>query len=267
MLPGQAVVPAEWARYLFFPEKRYEIINYIVSILCLFVYYAVAYLKVLNNKDSSGYSFANYLTKSKKLLFVYTVFIACANISVVLLYLAPSKLFFFNLILIWICVFCMPFYSAIYKYLNNALSKMKVVYYIFFFISITQFTLMFSPFIFEKLKIMNEFIEIPEETLIGKEYVKNNEFINFNNILIDHNKYDLETDRGNIPLPKKHTFVNVAKAKGLTNFIEKNKTKYYHNDKLKALENSPYWNRSFADIAGMILMKAVPKEIEKYKAK
>lgn len=34
--------------------------------------------------------------------------------------------------------------------------------------------------------------------------------------------------------------------------------------RLKAMEDSPYWNRSFADIAGMILMKAVPKEIQKY---
>ena len=34
--------------------------------------------------------------------------------------------------------------------------------------------------------------------------------------------------------------------------------------RLKAMENSPYWNRSFADIAGMILMRAVPKEIQKY---
>ncbi|MBI4186668.1 MAG: hypothetical protein HY530_04065 [Chloroflexi bacterium] len=33
---------------------------------------------------------------------------------------------------------------------------------------------------------------------------------------------------------------------------------------LRAMRNSPYWNRSFADIAGMILMKAVPEEIEKY---
>jgi hypothetical protein len=34
--------------------------------------------------------------------------------------------------------------------------------------------------------------------------------------------------------------------------------------KLGEMENSPYWNRSLADIAGMILMKAVPKEVEKY---
>ena len=34
--------------------------------------------------------------------------------------------------------------------------------------------------------------------------------------------------------------------------------------KLRAMKDSPYWNRSFADIAGMILMKAVPKEIQKY---
>ncbi|MBI2851944.1 MAG: hypothetical protein HYX84_02400 [Chloroflexi bacterium] len=37
--------------------------------------------------------------------------------------------------------------------------------------------------------------------------------------------------------------------------------------KLRAMRNSPYWNRSFADIAGMILMNAVPKEIEKYEEK
>ena len=34
--------------------------------------------------------------------------------------------------------------------------------------------------------------------------------------------------------------------------------------KLRTMRSSPYWNRSFADIAGMILMKAVPKEIQKY---
>ncbi|MBA7700898.1 hypothetical protein ES703_109623 [subsurface metagenome] len=30
--------------------------------------------------------------------------------------------------------------------------------------------------------------------------------------------------------------------------------------KLGEMENSPYWNRSFADIAGMILMRAVPNK-------
>ncbi len=34
--------------------------------------------------------------------------------------------------------------------------------------------------------------------------------------------------------------------------------------KLRAMRNSPYWNRSFADIAGMILLEYVPKEIERY---
>jgi len=34
--------------------------------------------------------------------------------------------------------------------------------------------------------------------------------------------------------------------------------------KLRAMKNSPYWNRSFADIAGMILLENVSKEIERY---
>ena len=34
--------------------------------------------------------------------------------------------------------------------------------------------------------------------------------------------------------------------------------------KLGEMENCPYWGRSFAAIAGMILQKALPKEIQKY---
>ena len=34
--------------------------------------------------------------------------------------------------------------------------------------------------------------------------------------------------------------------------------------KLRAMRNSPYWNRSLADIAGMILLEYVPKEIKRY---
>ncbi len=34
--------------------------------------------------------------------------------------------------------------------------------------------------------------------------------------------------------------------------------------KLRAMRNSPYWNRSLADIAGMILLESLPKEIERY---
>ncbi len=34
--------------------------------------------------------------------------------------------------------------------------------------------------------------------------------------------------------------------------------------KLRAMKNSPYWNRSLADIAGMILLESLPKEIERY---
>lgn len=37
--------------------------------------------------------------------------------------------------------------------------------------------------------------------------------------------------------------------------------------KLRAMRNSPYWNRSSADIAGMILLEHVSKEIERYEQK
>lgn len=33
--------------------------------------------------------------------------------------------------------------------------------------------------------------------------------------------------------------------------------------KLRDMKDSPYWNRSLADITGMILLKYVPKEIQR----
>jgi hypothetical protein len=35
-------------------------------------------------------------------------------------------------------------------------------------------------------------------------------------------------------------------------------------NKLRKMKKSPYWNRSFADVAGMILLEHVPQEIDKY---
>ena len=35
-------------------------------------------------------------------------------------------------------------------------------------------------------------------------------------------------------------------------------------NRLGEMKNSPYWDRSFASIAGMILSEAVQKEIKKY---
>jgi len=37
--------------------------------------------------------------------------------------------------------------------------------------------------------------------------------------------------------------------------------------KLRAMKNSPYWNRSLADITGMILLEYVPKEIKRHEQK
>lgn len=34
--------------------------------------------------------------------------------------------------------------------------------------------------------------------------------------------------------------------------------------KLRAMKKSPYWNRSFADVAGMILLEYVPHEVKKW---
>ncbi|MBQ2645174.1 hypothetical protein IJG14_06360, partial [bacterium] len=93
---------------------------------------------------------------------------------------------------------------------NRVCSKVKktsnIIFSIFSLAVIVQFFFIFYPFIFEKIKILNEFFDIPEITLIktsagGTLEIDNINFINKNHIMGYHNKYDLRNPnvKDNIP--------------------------------------------------------------------
>ncbi|WP_447984327.1 hypothetical protein [Nitrospira sp. Nam74] len=92
----------------------------------------------------------------------------------------------------------------------------------------------FSPFLVGQLKIINEYLDIPEYTYLGETLVGNTEYINSHQ-LAGLNKYDPLLDRGRTPTPRPSMYVHVPMTEMLESFINDHDTAYYYNDDLHAL--------------------------------
>ena len=101
-------------------------------------------------------------------------------------------------------------------------------------LSFIQVLSIFLPFLQGELLMMNEFMDVPEQTLIGTEYVHNTEYINAHELggLL---KYDPVKDLGASPIPRKGTFVEMPRTALLEDFIHRNKTKFSYSPPLQGL--------------------------------
>jgi hypothetical protein len=100
--------------------------------------------------------------------------------------------------------------------------------------SFIQVVSIFLPFMQGELLMMNEFMDMPEQTLMGTQYAPNTEFINAHDLggLL---KYEPTKDHGASPIPRNGTFFKMPRTALLDDFIERNKTKYFYSDLLQAL--------------------------------
>ena len=115
--------------------------------------------------------------------------------SVLTLFINSDKLYkivVLLLLFLFFTVFCFNFNTPRFKISN----KIKNFFFIIFTSLIfMQFCHIFYPFVFQKVKIINEFYDIPEITLIntnnGKQEVDNIDFINKYHINGLQSRYDI----------------------------------------------------------------------------
>ncbi len=81
-----------------------------------------------------------------------------------------------------------------------------------------HFVFIFSPFIWGDLKIINEYLDIPEYTYLQGNLVSNTEYINGHQ-LTGLTKYDPMRDMGRTPVPRSEMYVQVPKTNLLESFI------------------------------------------------
>ncbi|MFH1825474.1 MAG: hypothetical protein ABH873_09685 [Candidatus Firestonebacteria bacterium] len=223
----------DWVVKLFFHEKRYELFGYAITITAILIFYLLFYLRMVKISKNND-EFHNYITANNSIYISWFIIILIVNI-VLVLSIDMGKTVKYFLVLLWVALSFLPFYIESIRKIKINKSKINKYYYILFSLILIIIIIVFSPFVFIKLKIINEYFDIPEETLMGNKYINNSEYINKNNIFIDHNKYNLEVDKASSPAPKQGTYINISKTNALVKFIDRNKLKYYYDDRLKAL--------------------------------
>jgi hypothetical protein len=106
-----------------------------------------------------------------------------------------------------------------------------------------HFVLIFSPFIWGDLKVINEFLDIPEYTYVDGALVSNTDYINSHQ-LAGLNKYDPMRDLGRTPAPRPGMYVQLPKTSLLASFINSSDESEALHERMRwAMSGDPYSTR------------------------
>jgi hypothetical protein len=247
----------DWALPFFFPNKPQRIIFFIGAGAGLFIYYALAFFFTKKQRENRASNFAMADLWSLRFIFFYIILPLGVNAAVAAGFPSAARpripVSAYLLTVLWLSTALLPFYppldqmKARYRLLMDRFLQLaervnrrleKRVYTLavagLTIFSFTQVVSMFLPFMQGELLMMNEFMDMPEQTLMGTQYAPNTEFINAHDLggLL---KYEPTKDHGASPIPRNGTFFEMPRTALLDDFIERNKTKYCYSDPLQAL--------------------------------
>ncbi len=260
--PGPAITVNDYlSSYFFRPEKRFELLHYVLSIVLLVVYYLLGYYILYRRKAKKLIieSFDN-----NKFFIVYVIIALSSNVFLLNPHNTDHIWKFIAGAVIWIIIILFPFFERSYAALQSKSNGLRylnldTIYYLLFILIILQFIHIFWPFVAGKLKMINEFLNVPEYTLLEttrsqglnphsrisgnsrKEltYVDNVQFINKHKLFGNYFKYDMENDVDRDPVAPKDTYIYLPHNKDLQKFLDRRKLKkdlkYYFNNRVQGL--------------------------------
>ncbi|MBP1763024.1 MAG: hypothetical protein H6Q65_82 [Firmicutes bacterium] len=221
----------EYLSNWFFPSKKFELIFYGASILTIFFY-----LIIINfiNKYNNGKLECNIQNPKRYYLIILTLNLILYNKNL------DGSSNGLAIGIIWLIIFSFPYY---YKYIillkQKTINRIYInrIYGLIFCLLIVQFCHIMYPLVFQKVYIINEFFDIPEETIIAGDKFNNIDFFNQKRLFGINKHYDIERDNGNNSVPEEGTYAKVSLTPALAQFLNEkgHKEKFYYNFSINAL--------------------------------
>lgn len=171
---------SRWALPFYFPDKRVEFYAYVFTAGGLLLYYLAAYCLV---RAHSAAGISTLICKRRQYFFAYVCAAVLINASLFYLRTAPYPLTMTIIGVLWTCFTAGPFVLAWLRYWRTEHEDTRPLYRVFWVLVCLQLALAFLPFVAGPLKLINEFFDIPEQTLVADRYVDNTSFINERNVL------------------------------------------------------------------------------------
>ena len=161
----------DWTDTFFYPEKKYQILAFVVSMVVMFFYAALIYLM----RDSSGIvrfkkQISPLIERRFWLSVVLLAFIGSALLFGISLSYFVSIAVIFLLFLFLIFIYTNGVSDATSERFSRGINRSIKFVLLGGFI---QLILIFAPYLTDDVKLINEYIEIPEESLYKGEYVNN----------------------------------------------------------------------------------------------
>jgi len=236
----------EGAISFFFPGKPEILIFYLLSCCGLLAYYGALYLFLWTRTPLMEEDFFRRVAKNRRSLVLYAAGLLSANLGV----LASNKLRASGClagVILWFSICLAPLCRAYWTSRGEAdaipaQAKFDRTLALLLIAISAQFLTLFIDPISRNLKMINEFMDIPEQTRMGNGYVDNTAYINQNRMM-GLLKYSPERDRGDSPIPDSDHYVRFPESGLLDGFIADHALNYYYDGKLGAL----VVNRSMTD--------------------
>ena len=220
---------SEWAAISTSTNKPSELIQYGLSVLALAFYYLIASIYT-KRCPSIVEPIFNKATSTKGSFIIYLLLILSFNLLQILYggkYSEALPLLWF----IYLLVPALPLIEPLFSKLGNVRgwwseSILSIL------IIVLGFT--FYPFIGAELALSNDYMDIPEQTILKSGVVDNTEYINNHN-LGGLNKYDPRFDKGESPVPLEIGYIKLEKSRAISKISEYKSHNFYYNDKINAL--------------------------------
>jgi hypothetical protein len=228
---------------MLYAETPKHLLFYAFSLIGLFLYYGGTYYVITQRNGVFLDPARRLAAKGRNAVWIYFGLLFAVNAAILLAsHRVSAWPFAIKLLLLqaaWVVIVLLPIYPALWiprdewneRAASAAVTRACVV--VLIGISIQLFAV-FLPYLQGRIEMMNEYMDIPEQTRLGGGYVDNTAFINEHRIggLL---KYDPRTDKGASPRPRPGTYIRLPKTDLLMQFVAGHRSAYYYDPALRAL--------------------------------
>ncbi len=225
--PGQGF--NDWVYYYYYPRRPQELVYYACSLSVLGAYAALVYWLAFKRPAFGVKAHARLREAGSKRIYLGLLFAVNAALAAAVntwVPLSPS-LWLGAATAAWAAVTAYPFWEAVSGEvaLLDARSGLGAG---LFLLACLQFFSIFQPYLSKRLLMLNEFMDIPEKTLLDGRPVDNTAYINEHG-LQGLRLYDLRKDAGGDPEPAPGTSIPLPMTPMLSTFIESNALSYSYD--------------------------------------
>ena len=232
-----------WTQVAEVLQKPSEFFQYGVASFFSVFFFIVIYIAFLSKEDSKLWRFMTNFFLIKELdsgyLKLYLFSLAISSLSIICFSGKHYSAFLYSLHLL---LFVLPFFvfrKAVINVSNaSTLNRgQKKFFYAILGLLLVELFFMFYPFIHGRIFILNDYLDVPEYTMVDGKYVDNASFIRAHKIG-KLNKYDPRIDQGRSPKVIEGLSLKTEPTQDLLMFVHKHSDRYFYDYGSRSLQIS-----------------------------